>query len=72
MIFGSFLDVINSTEILVKINFTEISVISTEINNLDSGNTWTLRDFICCSAVLLCVPQICLVDCNVVVRNAVY
>ena len=34
MIFGSFLDVINFTEILVKINFTEISVISTEINNL--------------------------------------
>ena len=36
MIFGSFLNLqcINFTEILVKINFTEISVISTEINNL--------------------------------------
>ena len=34
MIFGSFLDVINFTEIVVKINVTEISVISTEINNL--------------------------------------
>ena len=40
MIFGSFLDVINFTEIVVKINVTEISVVSTEINNLVYHNHW--------------------------------